>query len=145
MKRAVFATTPFLEEIEFVGVDGEVYVLKPAEIVVIPYANAMVLERAKVGRIVGQVNQNDGGYDKLDEWDFVRTWAEQELQHELQKPEPDPDRVIELKMLINNINPEKVKASFKEANINNKAFIKTKPIPPTSQPHSHPTSPTGLS
>lgn len=143
MKRAVFATTPFLDqEVEFLGEDGEVYVLKPAEVVVIPYNNALIFEKDNVGKIVGVYGGQRTDISKIGDYDLVKEWAEQALQMELSKPpqQRNPDRIIELKMLIAGINPTTLLNPKESPRINNKESIKTDPRPT----HSYPTSPTGL-
>lgn len=140
MKRAVFVTTPFLDQnIEFLGEDGEVYVLKPAEVVVIPWLNAVNFERAKLGQIIGEYGQQDvTDINTLGDYDLIREWAETMLQMELQKPKPNPDRVIELRMLINGINPATLLNPKESPRIDNNQPIKT----PQKATHSYPTSPT---
>ncbi len=138
MKRAVFATTFLDRDLEILGADGEVYVLKPFSTIVLPYLNAVALEKANIGKIIGEYSSQQTDPQLIGDHDLIKEWAEQALQMELQKPKPNPDRIIELKMLINGMNPE---AFLKESpRINKSEQIKT----PQKATHSSQPSPTGL-
>ncbi len=143
MKKVVFSVSPFVESLEILGEDGEVYFLQPNSVVILPELNAKALERANYGRIVGEFRQPERNLDELlhqqkdiGEYDILKDWAKMMLEAELRKPHPDPDKVLEYKMLISGINPT---TAFHPKD--NKEPIKTTQRRPT---HSYPTSPTGL-
>jgi len=124
--------------LEILGADGEVYVLKPFSTIVLPYPNAVALEKANIGKIIGEYSSQQTDPQLIGDHDLIKEWAEQALQMELQKPKPNPDRIIELRMLINGINPE---AFLKESlRINKSEQIKT----PQKATHSSQPGPTGL-
>lgn len=133
MDKVVFVTSPFAEKCEFLGVDGEIYVLEPNTKLILPYLNAKILEDNNVGKIVGEYEEPkafpEPNFDEDGE-DLIKDWAKMMLQLELQKPNPDIDRVIELRMLIKGINPTQFLYKSKDEK-------EVKPI------HTH--SPTGMS
>ncbi|WP_456468205.1 hypothetical protein [Archaeoglobus sp.] len=140
MKRAVFATTFLDSDLEILGADGEVYVLKPFSTIVLPFLNAVALEKANIGKIIGEYSPQQTDPQLIGNHDLIKEWAEQALQMELSKPpqQRNPDRIIELKMLINGMNPE---AFLKESpRINKSEQIKI----PQKATHSSQPSPTGL-
>ena len=146
MQRVVFAVSPFTQEYEILGVDGEIYRIKPNEVIILPKLNAEVFEENNVGKIVGIYQ--DPGFDwerevlnrivgedtEFYEEDPVREWAKESLKIELSKSNPDPDRVIQFRMIIKGLNP----AQFYKSQGN-------KNTPPHHQTHSAEPSPTGLS
>ncbi|AKG92416.1 TPA_asm: hypothetical protein GahPV1_gp04 [Geoglobus ahangari pleomorphic virus 1] len=148
MQRVVFAVSPFTEELEILGVDGEIYHIRPGEVVILPKLNAEIFEKHGVGKVVGDYEAefdweeyferfilgDTNLSDQIVEEDPVKEWAKFALKVELSKPNPDPDRVIELKMVLNGKNPLQ--------------FYKSVGIKNAPQPAPNPVSnacPTGLS
>jgi len=146
MQRVIFAVSPFTQEYEILGVDGEIYRIKPNEVIILPKFNAEVFEKNNVGRIVGiyrdpgfdwereVLNRIVGEETEFYEEDPVREWAKESLKIEHSKPNPDPDRIIQLRMIIKGLNPAQFYKSHENKN-----------TPLHHQTHSAEPSPTGLS
>ncbi len=146
MQRVVFAVSPFTQEYEILGVDEEIYRIKPNEVIILPKLNAEVFEKNNVGRIVGiyqdpgfdwereVLNRIIGEDSEFYEEDPVKEWAKESLKIELSKPNPDPDKVIQLRMIIKGLNPAQFYSSQGNKN-----------TPLHHQTHSVEPSPTGLS
>ncbi len=125
MNKVVFVTSPFIEiNTEFVGVDGEIYHIYPNAKLIIPELNAKVLEKQGLGKIIAQYQEPKKSIDELfeeqineradpfeilntEQEDPIKEWAKWALQVELNKPseQQNPDRIIELRMIINGSNP----------------------------------------
>ena len=120
MKKVVVAVSPFAEPHEFLGVDGEIYRIEPNAVLILPYENAKVLEKHNLGQIIKEYedpDRTDDYFERLLEpktiWDEaeedledpIKVWAKFALKVEQSKPNPDPNKVIELKMLAAGLNP----------------------------------------
>ncbi len=96
MTKVFFAVSPFVDEIEIMGIDGEVYSIKPGKVILLPKINAEVFEKNNWGKIIGIYK------------------------------DPNPNKVIELKMILAGKDPYKLRST-------------------PSNHQSAPKSPTGLS
>ena len=124
MKKVVFAAYKNIEQIEFEGVDGEIYTVSPGSVVVLPEIHARNLHK-KVGEIIldfeppeyefweeyqrRQLDLESDLYvdpDDIDGLD-VQTWAKLTLQSEFKKPqeERDLEKIVTLKILSRGNNP----------------------------------------
>jgi len=154
MKRVVVATSPFIEPHEFLGVDLELYTIRPNAVLILPELNAKVLEKHRLVTIIGEYREPEE--DPFEKWqresidplefledsgeskDPVKAWAEAELQKEYSKPSPDPNRIVELRMIAKGLNPAAI--------LSNDTTRPAKPARPSpaTPTQSHQGCPTGL-
>ncbi|RLI80397.1 hypothetical protein DRP05_01065 [Archaeoglobales archaeon] len=155
MERVVFVASPFAQPHEFCGIDGEIYTIRPNAKLILPRLNAEILAKNNQGIIVSDYQEPKDVFDEyLDnqvdpysllkgEEDPVKEWAKWAYQQELKKPNPDIDRLWELRLLSQGKNPAEILYKIHDTKTPNEITIDLSKSPNINR-DSKPQSPTGL-